>query len=643
MVNNKSRIRISNIVIFIIFSMFLVTGAYFYKYFIGKIFLISTIVLGFLMAYIKSQFVIREKRMYKKYKEKIKGLQNLVLEKELLINEEKKYRLALEATMDIMYCINVEKEEIYLSKAIEDFKEINREENVLMLNELIKKIIPKDKEIFKETLEKVISQKENFFNIEFRICNDLSETIWFSFRGRGIYENNNTLIYGAIRDITDNKQKEVKINFMNYYDETTGVPNRRYFIENVSEIIRISKEINEEVAIIFIDLDNFKYINDTYGHQVGDKLLSEFCKNLYGQLNHKSVLSRFGGDEFVLALRDIKNKGEIHIFLKNIIKLFNEPLKIDNKDLFCSVSIGVSILSQDGDDINILLKKADMAMYKAKMQGKNQYRFFDEEILRTINRQFDVTEGLRKAIYKNEIYLLMQPKVNIKEEKVIGYECLARWENEKLGNVPPNEFIEVAENTGLIIDLGKYIIKEAFKKCRELTYKLSGDFKLAINLSEVQLREDDIVEFIKEQLEHYKIKSSNIEFEITESVIMKSTTKNIDTLIRLKNLGFTIALDDFGTGYSSLNYLKILPIDVLKIDKSFIDDVCNDRKSEFIIEKIIELSHNFNLKVVAEGVETIDQLEYLKKNGCDIVQGYYYSKPIRYEEIKNNNMIRVSN
>ena len=263
-----------------------------------------------------------------------------------------------------------------------------------------------------------------------------------------------------------------------------------------------------------------------------------------------------------------------------------------------------------------------MAMYLAKINGKNRYEFFDLKLLEVLDREFEIKKGLRRAIDKEEIRFLYQPKVKVDTGKVIGFELLVRWHSKNMGIVSPKEFIPIAENSGLIIPIGKYIIDESFKKCKELSLNTNKKFKMAINLSEVQIRDDEIVDYISMTLKKYNLDASYIELEITESIIMKSADKNIKTLEKLKELGVTLALDDFGTGYSSLSYLRTLPIDVLKIDKSFIDGILIEEKSEYIINSIIELSHYLNLLVVAEGVETKEKLVYLEKSSCDIIQGY---------------------
>ena len=325
---------------------------------------------------------------------------------------------------------------------------------------------------------------------------------------------------------------------------------------------------------------------------------------------------------------------EIRELLNRLLVSVRKPIEVNNKNIYCSISLGVSMYPRDAKNLDILLKTADMAMHKAKEEGKNRFRFFDVDILTLLRRQYDIEKAFRTAIEKEEIFMVFQPKISIKGEKVNGFEALVRWVSQELGFVSPAEFIPIAENTGFIVELGKYIVEESFKKCRELYETSDHKFHIAINISDIQLREEGFIEFISDLLNKYNVPPEYIEFEITEGVIMQSVSRNIEILLNLKNLGVSIALDDFGTGYSSLSYLKRLPIDVLKIDKSFVDGIGVDEKSEYIAESIIKLSHSLDLKVVAEGVETKEQLGYLDKMKCDIAQGYYFSKPEKFEIIK---------
>ena len=471
-------------------------------------------------------------------------------------------------------------------------------------------------------------------NIKYRLKSKDGQLIHVDYRGKGSIKDNIYSLSGVITDVSKEKKAEQKIHFMNYYDDITGIPNRKMFTEKFNELINDNLSYGTKLGLIFYDIDNFKSINDTYGHEVGDDILLKLSERVNKELDGRHTFARFGGDEFVIAFSRVNNENEVRELLNRLLVNVRKPIEVNNKNIYCSISLGVSMYPRDAENLDILLKTADMAMHKAKEEGKNRFRFFDVDILTLLRRQYDIEKALRTAIEKEEIFMVFQPKISIKGEKVNGFEALVRWISQDLGFVSPAEFIPIAENTGFIVELGKYIVEESFKKCRELYETSDHKFHIAINISDIQLREEGFIEFVSDLLNKYNVPPEYIEFEITEGVIMQSVSRNIELLLNLKKLGVSIALDDFGTGYSSLSYLKRLPIDVLKIDKSFVDGIGVDEKSEYIAESIIKLSHSLDLKVVAEGVETKEQLGYLDKMKCDIVQGYYFSKPERFEIIK---------
>lgn len=541
--------------------------------------------------------------------------------------------LAIEAMNGAIWKWDDKSEKIYISNKIREMLGIEKDR--ITLDEWYEYICEED-------LKRV---KIYFDNICFnRMCIDSKikyslngindKIIHIDYNGKGIVKENIYHLSGIITDITNEKKIQQKIHFMNYYDDITGIPNRKMFAEKFQELINENISTGTQLGLIFFDIDNFKNINDTYGHEVGDEILLKLCERIEGILDERNTFARFGGDEFVIAFSRVTEETEIKAFLNDLLLKVRKPFEVNNKNIYCSISIGISVYPKDANNLNILLKTADMAMHKAKEEGKNRYKFFDVDILTMLRRKYDIEKALRTAIYKNEIFMVFQPKISIKGEKVNGFEALVRWISTDLGFVSPAEFIPIAENTGLIVDLGKYIVEESFKKCKELYEDSNSKFHIAINISDIQLREDGFIDFIAELLQKYEIPPEYIEFEITEGVIMQSVARNIELLLRLKRLGVSIALDDFGTGYSSLSYLKRLPIDVLKIDKSFVDGIGVDEKSEYIAESIIKLSHSLNLKVVAEGVETKEQLGYLDKMKCDVAQGYYFSKPEKFENIK---------
>ncbi len=425
------------------------------------------------------------------------------------------------------------------------------------------------------------------------------------------------------------------INSVAQCDRITGLPNKYLFKNMVSNLLKKAVENNKRAAMIIIDLDNFKYVNDSFGHDFGDLLLKEVAYNIFLSVTEDVLISRYSGNTFLLFKPNIMDVQEIVTLCNVITKSFEEPNMVEGKKFYLTASIGVSLSPDHGIDYNTLLKNADAAMYEAKKNGKNECDFFDNSLSVELNRVYSLQKGLRIALQNNEFYVVFQPKVSLDNSVVNGFEALARWNSKEFGEVSPAEFVPIAESSKMILPIGSFVLEEVFKKIKCLLNEGNDDFKIAVNLSEMQLREDVVLSDFKNLIKKYKIQPKYIEVEITESMLMKSFDKNVKILQEIKGLGVSIALDDFGTGYSSLNYLTKLPIDVLKIDRSFVIDLMKNPKSKCIVENIINLSHQLGIEVVAEGVEDKSQVEYLRTILCDVVQGYYYSKPRIFEDIKN--------
>lgn len=545
----------------------------------------------------------------------------------------KEYVSSIEAMNGAVWVWDDKSEKVYVSNKIKEL--LGLENYSITLEQWYQYVVESDLERVKVYFDSICFNRMCIStNIRYSIKSVNGKIVNIDYKGKGIICNGIYSLSGVILSIDNEKDSEQKLHFMSYYDDITGIPNRKMFIKKFEELINNNSNSKSQLGIIFFDIDNFKNINDTYGYEVGDEMLLKLCERIENILDGRHTFARFGGDEFVIAFSNIITDKEISEFLDELLLRLRKPFEVNNKKIYCTISIGVSVYPKDSNRLEVLLKTADMALNSAKEEGKNRYKFFDIDISNILKRQYEIEKALRTAIENNEIFMVFQPKISINGEKVNGFEALVRWVNSELGFISPAEFIPIAENSGVIIDLGKYIIEESFRKCSELCCSNKSNFHIAINISDIQLREEGFISFVSEMLEKYNIPPEYIEFEITEGVIMQSVVKNIELLIELKRLGVSIALDDFGTGYSSLSYLKRLPIDVLKIDKSFVDGIGVDEKSEYIAESIIKLSHSLNLKVVAEGVETKEQLGYLNKMKCDIAQGYYFSKPEKFEVIK---------
>jgi diguanylate cyclase (GGDEF)-like protein len=425
------------------------------------------------------------------------------------------------------------------------------------------------------------------------------------------------------------------VNSIIQSDRITGLPDKYFFKNTVTKLLKDVVENNTRAAMVIINLDNFKYVNDSFGHDFGDLLLKEVSCTILESVPPDVLVSRYSGNTFLLFKPDISDIHEIIALCNFIIKSFEEPNMVGDKKIYLTASIGIALSPDHGTDYNTLLKNADAAMYEAKKNGKNECDFFNDSLSAELNRVYSLQKGLRTSLENNEIYVMFQPKISLDDSLVNGFEALARWESHEFGIVSPAEFIPIAESSKMIIPIGRYILEEVFRKTKFLLNEGKNNFKIAVNLSEMQLRDDVILSDFKRLIKKYRINPKYIEVEITESMLMKSFDRNVRIIEEIKQLGISIALDDFGTGYSSLNYLTKLPIDVLKIDRSFLIDLISNPKSKCIVETIINLSHQLGIEVVAEGVEDKFQVEYLKMILCDVVQGYYFSKPRMFNQIKD--------
>lgn len=411
-----------------------------------------------------------------------------------------------------------------------------------------------------------------------------------------------------------------------YHDALTGLPNRLSLYETMQEIIKSGKETL--CAFYYIDSDNFKFINDTLGHTNGDKLIIKMGKRLSGILRKNQKIYRLGGDEFIICYCGPKSMKQVRTFADRIIGSFSKPFTIGGSSLYVTVSIGISIYPQHGADTEELLRHADLAMYRAKATGKNRYYIYNKELQDEFENRMKIEKNLRGALDNHEFFLHYQPQVDILEGRITGFEALIRWNNPEMGFVPPLNFIGVAEETHLIIPIGKWVLKNACLFLKKLDEQGYHDMMIAINVSILQLLQEDFVDTVLGDIKEAGLRPDQVELEITESILMQSYQAIGKRLLQLREAGVKIALDDFGKGYSSLSYLRQLPINTLKIDKSFVDSICTGRKSESFIDTIVMMGRKMGLVVLAEGVERKEQMDYLVKHKCHKAQGYYFSKPL---------------
>lgn len=442
----------------------------------------------------------------------------------------------------------------------------------------------------------------------------------------------------AMQDISFIKQSQKKMEQLAYYDVLTGLANRSYFRDQLRKAIAMSHRGYYNFALLYFDLDEFKRINDTLGHDAGDELLKEVSKRLISRLREEDTIARLGGDEFAVILSGIKDRSQASAIATNLQQAFAAPVKLGNQEVSISASIGITVAPEDASEEELLLKHADLAMYEAKARGKNTFHFFSPDLNEAANERLLIENQLREAIREHQFLLYYQPKIDIRDNTIIGYETLLRWLRPDNTLVPPLRFIAVAESTGLIVQIGEWIIWEA---CRFLSRQHSRGYNvsLSINLSVRQFKDDNLPEIVARILQRTGANPGSVIFEITESMLMGDTDAAINQLNQLKRLGVSLSIDDFGTGYSSLSYLKRFPVDELKIDRSFVKDIPDDRNDMDIVAAIIAMAQKMNLRVVAEGVETAEQVEFLRKNACYQVQGYYFSMPLAEQELGRLNYV----
>jgi diguanylate cyclase (GGDEF)-like protein/PAS domain S-box-containing protein len=462
-------------------------------------------------------------------------------------------------------------------------------------------------------------------------------------QGRYLPYEGRMLRVTAIRDSTKNKEAEKQIRYLAYYDSLTGLPNRTFYKELVSRALFMAQRHHWTVAILFIDLDYFKRINDTLGHDVGDQLLrtvGDLIKMCIRKSDYiarseedelKNVVSRLGGDEFIVLLNEIAHAQDASMVARRILKELARPFTLAGHEVFVTASIGIALYPLDGTDTDNLLKNADVAMYHAKNQGRNNYQFYTKSMNATALQRLDLENDLRKALDRGEFLLYYQPTVDIQTRTIYGAEALIRWNHPKKGIISPGDFIPLAEETGLIVPIGEWVLRTACSQNRAWQNAGNKPFRVAVNLSGRQFDQEGLIEVVTNALHDTGLDPQYLELEITESTIMKNPEKAATTLRKLKGMGICLSIDDFGTGYSSLGNLRKFPLDTLKIDRSFVMNITTDDDDAAITTAIIAMSHSLKLGVIAEGVESEDQQSFLHELGCDVAQGYLFSRPVPAE------------
>lgn len=454
-------------------------------------------------------------------------------------------------------------------------------------------------------------------------------------------ERGSGAILMSFSDISVVKEAQQRLQHMATHDSLTGLPNRAFLVERLAHSLSLAHRNEHRVAVLFLDLDRFKHVNDTIGHEAGDKVLQTVAARLTGCIRETDTLARLGGDEFVILAEGFEDATYLTKLAERILRAIAEPFRLQGYEYYLGVSIGISVYPEDGDDGNTLLRCADSAMYSAKESGRNHYQFYTQEMNARTQRRYHLEKNLRHALSNFEFVLHYQPKIDLKTERIVGAEALLRWNNPATGLVVPEEFIPLAEETGLIVPIGRWALEQACRQAAEWRTRLVPDLRIAVNLSPRQFHDEYLLNVITDILSRTGLPAQVLELEITESLLMTDTDKLIPIFNAVADLGITFSLDDFGTGYSSLSYLHRFPINNLKIDRSFIKDIPGNRDSVALTQTIIAMAHSLDMKVTAEGVEQDSQMHFLRDAGCHEMQGFHFSKPVPAAEFESLFLVRA--
>ena len=478
--------------------------------------------------------------------------------------------------------------------------------------------------------------REAFNNLEYQIVDDDGNARWFCVNGEPVFDETGALTgyRGTGSDITERKLTEQRVHHVAQHDVLTGLPNRSLLQDRLSQSIAFASRSDRPVWVMLIDLDRFKFVNDSMGHKAGDVLLVTVAARLRASLRDADTVARLSGDEFVVILNEHADEPLSPAVVQRIMDAVAQPVMLGNKEFFVTCSVGVAVFPTEGTLSENLIEHADIAMYRAKKLGRNNFQFFTPSMNDEAMERVRIEGALRNALERDEFVLHYQPQVDMKTGQIVGMEALIRWNHPELGMVPPGRFVGVAEETGLIVPIGAWVMRTACAQNK--AWQLAGypRLRVAVNLSARQFGAANLMASLEATLQETGLDAACLEIELTESLFMSDVTPAVELLHRMKALGVNLSIDDFGTGYSSFSYLSRFPIDVLKIDRSFVADITHDANDAAIVTSIIALAHNLKLAVIAEGVETLAQLDYLRSHGCDEMQGYYFSKPVPADQFE---------
>jgi diguanylate cyclase (GGDEF)-like protein/PAS domain S-box-containing protein len=486
-----------------------------------------------------------------------------------------------------------------------------------------------------DELRQVLSEKGVVRGAEVEVYRRDRTKKWMLANFRAVYDDGGNIIIheGTVEDITDRKVAEERVQFLAYYDALTGLPNRTLLEDRLTKALASARRRKDKVALLFLDLDRFKTINDSLGHSFGDLLLQEVAERLKRFAREQDTVARLGGDEFLIVLTALKDVGDAAIAAERIMNALTTAYVIQGRSLSIGCSLGISVFPEHGTDGETLIKNADAAMYCVKESGRNRFRFFTGDMNAQVVERLTLENSLRLALGREELFLVYQPQMDIATGRITGLEALLRWQHPELGLVPPDKFIRIAENSGLIMPIGEWVLRTACRQARKWQDEGLPAVPVAVNVSAVQFRQEDFCEVIRRVLHETGLAPQYLELELTESLLLSNADVTLSVLQELNAMGLTLAIDDFGTGYSSLSYLKQFPVSKLKIDRSFVRDIAVNPDDAAITTAIISMAKSLHLKVIAEGVEDEAQMSFLRAHQCGEIQGYYFSKPLAVDKV----------
>ena len=556
-----------------------------------------------------------------------KTLERELQQKEMRLKEA--HRIAKLGSWELLF----PELQFHLSEELYGILHLDKTENILSFDHFLNIIHPEDRERFDALVHDAIKERKAYDTVHRILVRDGGSKYIYE-HAEAVYdaEGKPVKMIGIMQDITELKQAEHTIEFLSHHDTLTGLPNRSLAINRLEQAIGYAKKHNTKVALLHMDIDGFKTINDSFGYHTGDGVIQAFARRLKENLKETDTVSRQGGDEFLMIITDISDTDDLSTLISHLMKKLNESIDVHTHSFVATLSLGIAIAPEDGQDFETLLQKADTALRKAKESGGNTYCFFTEEMNQEIFENLHIQNDLKRALMQEQFVLYYQPQIDLKTNTIHGVEALLRWKHPEKGLIPPMKFIPIAESSGLIVEIGAWVIHEACHQASKW-HKKGINITIAVNISAVQFKRGNLEHVIENALKSSGLNPHSLELELTESLLIQDTENVFSAIKRLKNLGVKLSIDDFGTGYSSLSYLKRFAVDKLKIDRSFVRDILKDPEDNAIVQAIIQMAKSLNLKTIAEGVEDKEVVELVRQYGCDEIQGFYFAKPMPHDEL----------